>query len=503
MDLNNIPFSVVEYLRDHSGYQCGYCKSPDTNYSHGMWAHRMNVLSYRHLIHRGWRRSGKYLYKPTMGKTCCPQYTIIRCDAENFQLSKSQKKVLKRMHAFLSNGAKEKTSDTGKSEGELCLSMEQVECPFEPKGSIANTSDILMKDLTKASSGSVEKKSTPPSSAQNSHKPSNSRPNPPPPVANEQSKAGATPGVGQDPSKPLCKKAKILRMERRAAKLKASGVTPNILTSPKKTSNEPKSLEDFINSPLPEHPAHKLEFRLVPVSFKDTEFSKTFPEAFELFRKYQMSVHKDPPEECDEKSFKNFLVDGPLSPYKGAGSPPKGFGPFHYQYWLDGELIAVGVLDILPGCVSSVYFYYDPKYSFLSLGTYSSLREIALTQELKGNSELHWLYYMGFYIHSCPKMRYKKQYTPSYLLCPETYRWVPIEECLPKLDVSKYSRLYDSYVRKEVLDINKVPCLYNSEKIFYGELRFLTGSKEMDEVTEYLNFVGEEAANTMLLAIIH
>lgn len=27
-------------------------------------------------------------------------------------------------------------------------------------------------------------------------------------------------------------------------------------------------------------------------------------------------------------------------------------------------------------------------------------------------------YYMGYYIHTCPKMRYKADYTPSELLCP-------------------------------------------------------------------------------------
>ena len=68
-----------------------------------------------------------------------------------------------------------------------------------------------------------------------------------------------------------------------------------------------------------------------------------------------------------------------LSPTRQAwsprrGGPPQGFGSFHQQYWLDDQLIAVGVLDVLPHCVSSVYLYYDPQYSFLSLGTYASLR---------------------------------------------------------------------------------------------------------------------------------
>lgn len=30
---------------------------------------------------------------------------------------------------------------------------------------------------------------------------------------------------------------------------------------------------------------------------------------------------------------------------------------------------------------------------------------------------------MGYYIHNCPKMRYKGKLQPSYLLCPEVYTW--------------------------------------------------------------------------------
>jgi arginyl-tRNA---protein transferase len=38
------------------------------------------------------------------------------------------------------------------------------------------------------------------------------------------------------------------------------------------------------------------------------------------------------------------------------------------MYRVDGELIAMGVLDILPGCVSSVYFIYDKAWEKFSLG---------------------------------------------------------------------------------------------------------------------------------------
>lgn len=41
-----------------------------------MWAESLTVADYQALIDRGWRRSGRYLYKPVMEETCCPQYTI-------------------------------------------------------------------------------------------------------------------------------------------------------------------------------------------------------------------------------------------------------------------------------------------------------------------------------------------------------------------------------------------------------------------------------------------
>lgn len=35
-------------------------------------------------------------------------------------------------------------------------------------------------------------------------------------------------------------------------------------------------------------------------------------------------------------------------------------GAYHRQYLIDGRIVAVGVIDILPNCISSVYLYYDP-----------------------------------------------------------------------------------------------------------------------------------------------
>lgn len=48
-----------------------------------MWAHYLTVQDYQNLIDRGWRRSGRYCYKPTMDQSCCPMYTI-RCVGNYF-----------------------------------------------------------------------------------------------------------------------------------------------------------------------------------------------------------------------------------------------------------------------------------------------------------------------------------------------------------------------------------------------------------------------------------
>ena len=108
------------------------------------------------------------------------------------------------------------------------------------------------------------------------------------------------------------------------------------------------------------------------------------------------------------------------------------YGTYYQQYRLsteknvfDGPLIAVGVVDILPHCFSSVYAFYDPILSSsLELGKYTALREIEWVRRASQyRPSLHY-YYLGYYIHSCPKMTYKAEYKPSELLCPFNLKWV-------------------------------------------------------------------------------
>ncbi|WFD44065.1 arginyltransferase [Malassezia psittaci] len=107
-----------------------------------------------------------------------------------------------------------------------------------------------------------------------------------------------------------------------------------------------------------------------------------------------------------------------------------------------GRLIAVGVLDILPHCVSSVYFFYDPDYSHWQLGKISALNEIALARRLNRNgADSLQFYYLGtsetnpgYYIHDCQKMRYKSQYGPCEVLDTSSNEWINLQTVTKLLD---------------------------------------------------------------------
>ncbi|KAK9964938.1 hypothetical protein ABG768_006065 [Culter alburnus] len=445
-------YSIVEYFGGDDGYRCGYCKHENGNFSHGMWSHTMTVQDYQDLIDRGWRRSGKYVYKPIMNKTCCPQYTI-RCHALNFHPSKTHKKTLKRVNKFLSKGEMPVERCDEGHEGEPMDSVheEGVRPPPEDPLKIDHSE---VQDIA----------TSPDTDSTNSTAPTTPREDAAPASAEKTSSVTPKPGNGADPNRPQCRKAKDIRKERRLQKEQQKqqetvSSAPNPAPS-KSQSNQPKSLEEFITESLPNDPLHRLEF-------------------------------------------KRFLCDSPLEAESAPDGPDVGYGSFHQQYWLDGRIVAVGVLDILPSCVSSVYLYYHPDFSSLSLGTYSALREIAFTRQLQQQSPKLAYYYLGFYVHSCPKMRYKGQYRPSDLLCPETYAWVPIERCIPRLEISAYSRLNENAQAGDALalkDLGRALVLHRRTVMPYAAYaRKRKGLNDEKEVEQYASLVGQTCAERILL----
>lgn len=80
-------------------------------------------------------------------------------------------------------------------------------------------------------------------------------------------------------------------------------------------------------------------------------------------------------------------------------------------YIIEGKLVGVDLIDILDDGISSIYFYYDPDYARLSLGTYSLLYQIKLAKIL----QLPWIY-LGYWVEGCKAFAYKPNFKPQELL---------------------------------------------------------------------------------------
>ncbi|ATY60970.1 Arginine-tRNA-transferase [Cordyceps militaris] len=216
----------------------------------------------------------------------------------------------------------------------------------------------------------------------------------------------------------------------------ASRRHPRTKEESKRRNNEFNLLErvheaEYGRLKTPPEPAHKLEITLEEDNFTEEKFA--------VFDNYQKVIHKDDPSERTRKSFTRFLCSSPLRRHTETRSDgtKKRLGSYHQCYRLDGKLVAIGVLDLLPQCVSSVYFLYHESIHKFSPGKLGALQEIALA-----NEEGYRWWYPGYYIHSCPKMRYKMDFAPQYILDPVTLSWDPLDRTvLALLDKSPFVSL--------------------------------------------------------------
>ena len=84
---------------------------------------------------------------------------------------------------------------------------------------------------------------------------------------------------------------------------------------------------------------------------------------------------------------------------------------------LDGTLINVAVVDVLPAGASAVYTFFDPEQGKRSLGTFAVLQQIWLAQ-------LYHLphVYLGYWINGHPKMDYKRNFSGLELFQQEQWQ---------------------------------------------------------------------------------
>jgi arginine-tRNA-protein transferase len=84
---------------------------------------------------------------------------------------------------------------------------------------------------------------------------------------------------------------------------------------------------------------------------------------------------------------------------------------FEMRYLSGDALVGIAIVDRADDALSAVYFYWDPRFAWLSPGTYSILKQLELCQELG----LDYLY-LGLYIADCAAMAYKGRFLPHQRL---------------------------------------------------------------------------------------
>jgi arginine-tRNA-protein transferase len=120
-------------------------------------------------------------------------------------------------------------------------------------------------------------------------------------------------------------------------------------------------------------------------------------ELYHRFHAYQAAAKGWPSHEGhDARSFAESFLDNP-------------FPTEQWRYTLDGRLIGLGFVDVLPPIgLSAIYFVHEPAERSRSLGTWNILRLIEETARRK----LPHLY-LGYYVAECRSMAYKAAFRPS------------------------------------------------------------------------------------------
>lgn len=100
----------------------------------------------------------------------------------------------------------------------------------------------------------------------------------------------------------------------------------------------------------------------------------------------------------DAQSYADSFVENPLPTQE-------------WCYYVGDHLVGIGYVDDLPRGLSAIYFFYDPDYRDLSLGTWNILNIIDRAAEL-GLPHV----YLGYFVEGCRSMAYKARFVPNQLL---------------------------------------------------------------------------------------
>lgn len=315
-DDDRLRYSIVRYFGlSESESDCGYCKQqrgPGETY--GLWAYHLEPQHYQMMIDRNWRRCGHYVYRAVNEKICCPMYTI-RCDAENFRPSRSQRRVLKNFNAYIRDDRKDrqkinryssKSNDIDESYRLLQAAEQWIETKsFDEEMLIENQNfEPIVSNRTNVS---IQK---------DSHH------------CSERLSDGLTEEsfriIPENQNRTIKKESmkkkfrRRIRLEDKLMKREhCSREEARKILLERSKSKQPgtKTLEDYldeISESKQKETKHSFRTRFVRFDSDSNETKLLMRESFDVYRKYQSKIHKESEDEISLKSYRRFLIDGPL-----------------------------------------------------------------------------------------------------------------------------------------------------------------------------------------------
>ena len=447
---------------DRQRDNCPYCDTPGGDFNdiiviYGTVDHQF----IEDLMDHSWWRTGNVLYRPRQKEVCCPAYTV-RLDINRYKFTKGHRRVLRKFAQFLQEGDPRWPPDA----------VTEAVAEGPPTETSPMSKDAMQTGPTSEGEG---ESTTEQLDGMGVQKVGHKRPH-----GETQQVSDAPLSHGRQPAGD-------------ASKPKTAGHGKG---SPGKSLREMLHEEETLVNPK-----HVLTMELHPVNPPSPRFRETMEGSYDLYVKFQDAVHPGKTKFRDFKQFQWGFCDSSMA---NVVEGDLLLGTFHQQYYLDGRLVAVSVVDILPSYFVSIYLYYDPDLRFTQPGIYTILKEVDFVNRLqKLRPELRY-YDLGYYHHFSPKMSYKRQFRPAECLCPITLKWCDLDECIPRMQQRVCVRFYDepgeyeqtAEEREEAISNTAVLCV--SEPI---KLRGLPGLFR-SIMKEYVELLYEQTSGQMLKKFI-
>ena len=493
--------NVAEMFEDNNPAGCGYCKHQTMKKSLNRHQFKFSVNSIpviimQNLMTKGWGKSGNIIYKYTYEKTCCKLYQP-RVDINKFQISKEQKKVMKRFRKYLSgeyetnklnnlinsikeinnynnNIFKEKEEDLVQKNIEDKLNEYLVSVNFLNilNKYIQNGNDIdeiyikicsskvrknnnkkfdydyscdlifiiknMLINLRKKNGMNINNKDIEQSMEfinfvneiyndfVNYYKP-----DPKNEIISLNNNTGHINFKINNNINKINNNNNQIKENNNKINLKANN--NNIINNEKQ-----KYIFDYFKEIVPEPEIYLPLKHIYTLELTDKISLTDTDERFLLYLKYEKEVHKD---SATPQSYNRFIgcsplikkkINKPQDFYLKTKHPelyPDYYGTYNLIHRLDGKIVAVTVIDILPNYLSSLYCYYDPDFSFLDLGVVTAIREIEYMKSFQELIDKNFTYYtMGEMSQSVTKLKYKGNYCPTEIMDHYTGIYVPLTD---------------------------------------------------------------------------